>query len=101
VTVAVSRTERTTRDGKPYWRWVVSDPESFSDGNDLASWGDAAEALGAMITFLLHSAERYRSTMGGAHPDGEGELFPDWVCEWAFGAETELSLAALEPEGGA
>jgi len=102
VTVAVASTDRTNRDGKPYWLWVVSDAKRFSDGDDLAGWGDARAMLESLLSFLSAAADACSYTMRTGRESDNSGMFPAWVSEWAYGCADELALASLElSEGGA
>lgn len=56
------------------------------------------EAFRALCSSLSAAAESYAAEMRSGHPGENGDLFPGYIGEWAYGASDELSFASMDDD---
>ena len=94
--VGIERTKNTGRIvGKPAWKYAIDAGEKEYEAEDLYGWGDTQEMMGSLLSFLQAAAEAYSpcNKTPGHTDDNYG--FPEWVCEWAYQNEDEISWLTL------
>lgn len=88
-----------TSSGRMSYRYYLDVDGKEYTGTDLKSgvgnWS-IQDGLESLLSFLSAAAESYHYNGNSMKEDSNTDLFPEWVCQWAYQHSDEIDMLALE-----
>lgn len=99
VEVSIEYSKEPGESRRVRYRYYIDDGPREYQADDLqsgAGGGNLQAGLENLLAFLGAAGEAYNYKMRTGEESDNGDLFPDWVSEWAYQNDDELSMIGIE-----